>query len=337
MQETRTPQRHDAKARALSSADLLSLDSSTPEWLVERRLTIAGTSVLTGRPGTGKRALARDLSLAAARGAPWLGAPVSRGPVLYVHLKGELPALRELFKRGGLSPDDEVYFLDSLRPIDRLLRIREYAKSLQPALVIIDGIDELRMGEDLNSELGGVSTLDRVIRLARDTQTHVLMIHDTADRLRTDLGAFVSSADGALDAILMLNRSGGQRRLRTVQRRGSNLLHGIAIPDDDPGESGDLESRVLAYLRRSARLADQDEIERQLGEASHETRAAIRELHRRGQLIRFGRGTAADPHRFTGFDRVGDPGHPEWLRRVRPWARIGRTRPAKRLRDATSH
>ncbi|MBW2279170.1 MAG: hypothetical protein JRG82_00395 [Deltaproteobacteria bacterium] len=228
-----------------------------------------------------------------------------------------------------------MYFLDSLRPIDRLLRICDQARSIRPALVIIDGIDELRTGEDLHSELSGAATLDRVIRMARDTRTHILMIHDATASLATDLGVFISSAKTQLDAVLMLNRSSGGRRLRTVQRLGTDLLDGIPIPDDAPDLGAGLESRILVYLRRSARLADQDEIERQVGETAQEVRASLRELHRRGHLIRFGRGTAADPHRFTGFDRVGDPSRPEWLRRVRPWARVGRRRTPKPRTAAT--
>ena len=314
---------------AISSADLLTHGRGRADWLVDQRLPLPGTSVLAGVPGIGKRALARDLALAAARGTPWLGFPVAKGPVLYVRLAG-FSGLQPLFSQGGLTAEDPIYFVDAERPGGRMERIRDYAKSLSPVLIVIDGLDALRQDDaHRGSNLSDPSelVLDRILDAARDTGAHLLLIHDLVDNLASDLSSFVSASDRSLDAMLMLSRNGGERVLRTVQRRGLDLLDGIRLPASDTcsGEAqDDVENQILAYLRRSRRLAQRKEIaEHVTGPSPSDTYGVINDLYARGDLIRTGHGTRADPYRFTGFDRASGTRRPQWLRRVKPWARVG--------------
>lgn len=312
---------------AISSADLLTRGAPAPEWLVEQRLPNHGASLLAGVHGVGKRTLARDLALCVARGRPWLGFPTTQGRVLYAKLD-EFSTLRELFAQGGLEPGDEIYFVDVERPRGRLERIREFAKSLEPSLIIVDSLAQLREEDACYRRTSDPRMIERILDLSRESGAHVLMVQDILDSLATDLAGFVSSTQPSFENILMLSERAGERILRTVQRQGLDLLEGIRVPVRDPAREAaaeDLETQILAYLRRAARLADRAEIERNVDSTDvSETRAVLKALHRRGQLIRTGLGTHADPFRYTGFDRIHDPLRPLWLRRVRPWARVGR-------------
>jgi hypothetical protein len=320
--------------RAITSADLLTLgEEATTKWLVEQRLPLTGASVLAGTEGIGKRTMACELALCVARGKPWLGFPVNRGPVLYAKLH-EFSKLRGLFLQGGLEPSDEIYFIDAEEPVGRLERIREYAKALEPALIVIDGLRQLQQGDACYRRANDGGMIDRVFGLGSDCDAQVLLIHDIVDSLAGDLAEFISGTSRTLDSILMLSSKDGERVLRTAQREGLDLLDGIPLPVRDTAleaAKGELETQIFAYLRRCGSLVERDEITRNVSwPDAAEVRAVVKVLHRRGELIRTGRGTHADPYRYTGFDRFNDPTRPIWLRRVRPWARIGRGSPAQR-------
>jgi hypothetical protein len=319
--------------RAFSSAELLSMNPEHVEWLVRDRLPRVGTSMLAGCLQTGKSTLARDLALSVARGKSWLGFETRQGPVLYVHLDGNLEQLRASFSARGLRAEDEIHILDSVQSPYLLGRIRERAKTLEPALIVVDGLEPLLHAEELNDQAPRSSALDRVLDLARVAGGHLLLVHDLSQNLVTEMNAILGSTERSIDTIFLLNRSGEGRLLRSIQQRGPDLIEPVPVPSfarrrsqsAPAGRGFDplMPDEILTHLKKTGRLATQLELLDNVTDGRPEALLrAINYLRRRGHLIRVGRGVRGDPYQYTGFDRVTDPAEGPWLRRVRPWAAL---------------
>jgi len=252
--------------------------------------------------------------------------------VLYVNLDGDLGALRESFRSAGLVRHDDVHVLDTVRSFDLLARIDAHIKSLGAALVVIDGLRALLQCEQRVSGRASGAALSRILGLATTRSCHLMLVHDLAGPLAGDLGATLSEAQDEVDTLLMLSRNGEHRVLRTLQREGGDVLNGIRVPSRATRAvaRAAVGEQVLDYLRRTGRLSTAAEISQQIPRVPNsEILAILRELRESGRLIRAGMGTAGDPYRYTGFDRVQDRGKPIWLNRVRPWARVGRDTAAR--------
>lgn len=220
--------------RTGSRSGAVTLDQGWAEWLVEGRLPCGGTSMLVGEPGAGKSALARDLALAVARGRPWLDFRTRQGPVLYVHLEGDRLNLRAAFAKLGLAPQDALHFVHSLQMSELRERIRERAKSLEPVLIVIDGLLRLLHAEELNDAGAQSSALDRILDLSHETRSHVLLVHDLAGPLAHEMGQLLGSTRNTLDTIFMLSRVRDERLLRSIQQQGRAVLTPIRVPNHEP-------------------------------------------------------------------------------------------------------
>ena len=311
----------------LSSADLLDQTSERDEWLVDQRLPAIGTSLTIGARGVGKTALARDLSLAVARGDDWLGHPTQLGPVLFVSFSDEFELLRSEFGVAGLHSDDAIFFMNEVASGDSLSRIRDHAKSIDARLIVVDGLRALLNIETLRTQLG-TPPLNRILKLASEAATHLMLVHDLEGNLADETRHLLQAAEPAIDTTLLITKANSRRRLRSIQRRGLSLLKPIALPERPSASSEDPAAevceRVLKYLRDSKRLATREEISARLRHDGIGTRLvyrAISKLLGDGRLLQVGTGNVGDPHRFTGFDRTNHTGA-RWLSRVRPWAEL---------------
>ena len=328
-------------------SSMVNLDRGWQEWLVDGRLPRIGTSILVGERGAGKSTLARELAMRVARGRPWLDFQTVRGAALYVYLEGDRDNVRAAFAGLGLSPSDNLHFVDDVSMSELRQRIRERAKSLQPALIVVDGLGQLLRAEQLNDPAERSTALDRILDLAVETRSHLLLVHDLEGPVASGMSALLGSTERTVDTIFMLNRVGEQRLLRSMQRQGRAVLTPIHVPSHAAAvvptpvsrrpadEHPELRREILSYLRLSSRLATQKEI----AEFVEETNAAaifraLNSMCSQEKLIRVGGGEPGDPHRYTGCDVAEAPARAPWLRRVRPWARVSPmplTTPSHRL------
>jgi hypothetical protein len=318
--------------RSFSSAALLELDPHHTDWLVDGRLPRVGSSMLIGERGVGKTTLAQKLALATARRKPWLGFEVVGGSVLFIDLERDLEEVRVGFVENGLTPIDDVHVIDPLRSSELLARLHDYIKSLTPALVVVNGLRAWIQAEELNVDAPRSTPLDRILSLPRETGTHLMIVHDLQKGLAVEMGGLLGSTEREIDTILMMSRHGETRLLRSIQKRGSDLVEPVAVTSHSREHSSpmrvhpELERRLLMHLKRSGELETQREAASGVPEFSlNAVGEALDTMHRRGRLIRTGDGSHDKPFRYTGFDRVDDESASPWLRRVRPWADVTRS------------
>ena len=295
------------------------------EWLVAGRLPVGGTSLLVGGPRVGKSSLARGLALAVARGSPWLSFETRAGPVLYVSVGGTPAAARQSFDAVGLGVDDPVHVLPVRAGAGALECIRDCAKAVEPALVIVDPLEPLLEADELNDLR--VSPLDRILHRGHPPGAHLMLVHAPAGGTGSGLSALLASTPRAIDTIFVLRRSGERRLLYSVQRKGADIRRPLLLPcwerprpalegGAEGGVDPDVRSEVLGYLRRASRLVTLREIFDYAGYGEPEVLATLERLKQRGEVLEVsGNG---GPVLYTGCDVV--PGAGSWLRRVRPWA-----------------
>lgn len=93
----------------LSAKDLLELPPDPTRWVWDQTLPAGGASILVSKPKIGKTHLAVNLSIAVARGIPFLGRATQQCGIVYLSLDASLPEIAETFLSFGLMATDPVY------------------------------------------------------------------------------------------------------------------------------------------------------------------------------------------------------------------------------------
>jgi RecA-family ATPase len=208
-----------------SLRDLLDERETTTEWLVEELLPAGGLSTLTAKPKVGKSTIARDLALSVATAAPFLGRQTTRGPVVYLALEEKRSQIRKHFKAMGATGDEPIYVYAATAPADAFEQVRLVVQEKKPALLIIDPLFRFTRVRDGNDYAQVTQALEPLMALARETGTHVLVVHherkmdgETGDRTLGSTAIF-----GAVDTQMSMRRTESYRTICTVQRYGEDL------------------------------------------------------------------------------------------------------------------
>jgi putative DNA primase/helicase len=295
----------------VSLGDLLAAPDEETSWLVDGILPVGGVSVLCGKPKAGKSTLAHGLALAVALGESWLGCPTARGKVCYLALEEKPAELVRHFRLMG-APETRAIrlFMDSI-PRDAMDWLRRSVEEEKPALVIVDTLQRLVRARDLNDYAGVTSALDPILRLARQSGVHLMLLHHAGKGLRegidTPLGS--TSIAGTADTILFLKRSRQHRTLSSQQRYGVDLEEVIIDLDDRrrpvvAGSHKECERKrvrveILRTLQSEPEPLSREEIEREVEGATAVLRGALKELVDGGEITRAGRGRRGDPFLYS--------------------------------------
>lgn len=174
------------------------LDAPGPEhdWLIKGILTRGERSLCAGPSMSGKSFAITDMSLAVARGVPFLGRKVQRGLVVYQAgeggrgLKKRLRAYRqhhEIARDEDLpfvlltSPVD-LYANDAdttalIKEIDAWAAVYKRSHNLDLELVVIDTLSAATPGANENASEDMSKVLARCARIAAQLRCHVMLVH----------------------------------------------------------------------------------------------------------------------------------------------------------------
>lgn len=307
VQQAQSASRSEPTLTAL--ADLLNEPQEPTEWLVDGLLPMAGLSLAVGKPKAGKSTAARCLAYSAASGQPWLNRPTQQGPVIYVAFEEKRTKIAEHFRAMGAT-SEPLWIFAGTPPQDGLAWLRRECEARRPVLVIVDTLLKLIRVRDSNDYAEVSRALEPLLALARETGTHVMVVHHAAKGDRGDGDAVLGSQAilGAVDTALFFKRSDGYRTMKSMQRYGEDI--------DELTLQLDGDTRTLS-VGLSRRDADDDRIgsailEALRGQALRETdlhvavegrkevkERILRRLVADRLVTRAGHGRRNDPYIYT--------------------------------------
>lgn len=205
--------------------DLFLEREESTSWLVDDLLPSGGFSILVAKPKVGKSTLARTLMLCVSNGEDFLDRAVTQGAVIYLCLEEKRAEVKKHFLAMGASGNEEIYIYAGSSPTDAIKQIQGAVEGLKPVLVVIDPLFRLAKVKDGNDYVQVTNALDPLLRLARDTGTHVLCVHHSPKGERGVEDAVLGSQAifGSVDTLLVMKRHEHYRTLQTRQRYGNDL------------------------------------------------------------------------------------------------------------------
>ena len=283
------------------------------DWLVGGLLTVGGISLLVAPPKAGKSTAVRCLAAAIAGGrCEWLGRPVAReGVVIHLALEEQRSTVRGHFARLNPGPG-QVRVLRELPPAGngRNAKLRESVEDLRPALVIVDPLQRWVTIQDGNDYSGCIAALTPLIELAREHDTHVMLVHHSrkggGKHGEETLGS--QALFGSVDVGISLKVDGeGRRSFDALGRDGVDVAATRLKLDESgwvtAGETGGaapaaaMAERVLKHLQETGEDLSAGEIIAALSARKAAVYAALNELE--GRIIRTGSGIPGDAFRYA--------------------------------------
>jgi KaiC/GvpD/RAD55 family RecA-like ATPase len=303
----------DAGTLTLTSiGDLLAEPEETIDWLVENLIPAGGTVVIAAKPKVGKSTSARDLALAVARGDTWLGHRCHAGPVWYFDFEGRRRDIRAHFRQMGARPSDPLRVFVGQAPANVVAQVRRLAEAERPTGIIVDTMQRFVRATSTDDYAEMTRLLDEVIAIARSSGATMILLHHSgkADRASLDQVLGSTAITGSADTIILMSRTERYRTISTVQRVGDDLPETLILLDENTGRVSlggsrqDAEQRIvgdsiLAALSNATEPLTEPQLEELVDARTTVKRRALRDLVRREQALRTGRGGKGDPYRYS--------------------------------------
>lgn len=321
----------DAHLRWQTVGELLDEPEPEIEWVYDRMLPVDGSSILVSRPKVGKSTFGRNLTIAVARGEPFLDRATTQGPVVYVAVGEESKRrVRSQFRRMGATKDDPIH-VHVGQASDNLISELE-AKIVETGAVLAV-VNPLFKGVRIlqgNDYAEVTRALVPLIQLAHRTGVHLMCEHHAGKGNREAVSSPLGSTAlaGAVDTVLVLSKKEQGRTLQTIQREGEDLepLLLTIDPDTELISAGGTLAEAEEQKARETIVAFVDahgdtgvtlnQIRELSGVRTVLVSPALRHLMAVGKLRREGKGVSGDPHMY--FPVFAFPPLPENARTRNP-------------------
>lgn len=290
---------------------LLSEPVVPTEWLWQDRLVAGSLSIIAAKPKVGKSVLLRNLALAVARGEMFLGAPVKKGPVLYLSLEERREDVTADFRRMGADGSEDILIADSGTVFSAVKAVEE----MKPVVLCADPLIRLTGVKDTNDYAQQYLALGPLIDVARKTGTHIVCSHHSSkiasgDAIDAPLGS--TAMGGAVSTLIVLRRSqNGRRTIETRQRIGKDMEETTLNMNDEThiismglsAEIADVNVKSQEILNFLADKKDREftvrDIRKAVSGRNYLVGIALQQLHTHGKVKRSGDGERGKPYQFS--------------------------------------
>ena len=241
-----------------------------------------------------------------------MGRNTSKGRVIYYALEEKRSEIRKHFQDMGATESEEIHIYVGGSPIDAIKQIREATERLKPVLVIIDPLFRLTKVKDGNDYVQVTNALDPLLRLARDTGTHVLCIHHSGKRERHVEDCVLGSQAifGSVDTLMVMKRHENYRTIQTIQRYGEDLEETILNFSKETRlvtlggsrqeeDTNTLEKAIIEFLSTQTEPFTESIIMNEVKGDTGLKRKSLRNLVSEDKVKRDGKGGKGDPFKYS--------------------------------------
>ena len=280
-------------------SQFMALEFDNPGYLVDGLLRHGGFSLVHAPPKAGKSVLIRNLVRAVARGEDFLDMPTEEGGVVYAAFEEEASTVQEEMGRMGMA-GEHVHISVGRADAPASAYLEQVIAELKPSLVVLDTmLEAIPTIEDLNDYARAKPEISQVRQIARDTRTHIAMVHHArksgGDYHEAVLGSSAIAAE--FDVLIELTRKGEQQRFIRWEGRG-DIHRGktelgydaetglLALGERAVQQDGEiLGEQIMRLWEESPLPLTQNAIRKRVGKHLNTVRTALKRLVAENRLI----------------------------------------------------
>ncbi|MBV8206236.1 MAG: AAA family ATPase [Acidobacteria bacterium] len=215
-------------------AELLATADLVDQYVVEGLLVAGTVSCIAAKPRAGKSVFARNLCLAVARGQDFLGRKTRPGECIYLALEERGQEVKNDFRAMGADGSEPLYIHIAPAPAAGMAALCGLVRNRKPRLVVVDPLIRLGAIFDEKAYAEVYSALGPLIDVARESGTHLTLVHHSAKAPRADVvDAPVGSIalSGVAGTVIHMRANDTYRTVRSSQRVGVGLPETILAFD----------------------------------------------------------------------------------------------------------
>ena len=292
--------------------ELLARPESPVDWLWKDHLAAGTVSGVFSKPKVGKSTLARNLCLAVARGADFLGLPVKKGLCIYLALEERAEDVTADFRAMGATGDEQILIHADAIPATGILALIGLVQERKPVLVVIDPLFRMVHIRDEKAYAETYAALGPLIDVARSVGTHILVTHHMGKGMKKDLVDSPLGSTGigaACSSLVVLKRTETYCTIQSVQRMGHAMQETVLAFDPDArrlsvggtrfeADRGECEAEILEFLSAADGPLTQAQIRAGVEGQTQIIRAALTALAESGRVEKCGDGTRGKPFTY---------------------------------------
>ncbi len=295
-----------------SLRDLLAEPEEETDWVVEGLLPVGGFSLVAAKPKVGKSTIARQLALCVARGEDFLDREATQGLVVYLALEERRSDVRTHFKQMGATGDENLKIFAGMAPADAISQMRKMALQENPSLIVVDTLARIAKIRDLNDYAQTTSGLEPLLAIARETGSHVCLLHHARKGDGKGIDSILGSTGiaGSVDTILTLHKTTQYRTMASIQRVGIDIKETVLNFDSERrwSDLGDYrkdaeieraKEGILEFLSNQGEPVEEKIIDKGVEINRSCRKKALRKLVDEKKIERLGEGKKGHPYLYT--------------------------------------
>lgn len=317
-EKTNTENKLAEKLEFTSIDTILKKPEVVNEFLVRGLLDLSGTSIVGGKPKSGKTTFAKALCYCVATGKTFLDCETKQGTVLYLALEDKESELKKSFLKFGCTGVEPIYFHISRAPSQIISELEKSIKAYNPKLVVIDTLFKAIKVKDNNAYSEVIEALSGVEQLARKNSVHIMSLHHLNKNGLGGTDAMLGSTgiSASADSLVFINReTDGRRTISTIQRYGEDIeTTGLNIDAESNLPILGVKKSVSARKRTETEIIElfkDEKVEMLFEEIAPKitgkeafVRSVLNELIKDGFVLRAGRGVKHDPHYYMLNEKI---------------------------------